>query len=152
MTSKEDSLLHSWQLITRVLERGLAPLVDLALRVLLFRLFFGAGWDQLSHWPETVARFRDVYQVPFLPYELAASLAVGGQLLGSVLVLIGLGARLGALLLLEVVIVIQFWLGLINPDYNRLEHGLWMVLLLLIVVRGPGKLSFDHRLRRLIEH
>jgi putative oxidoreductase len=61
---------------------------------------------------------------------------------------LGLFARLAALPLIGMSLVIQFVLGASNPDYDNVEHFYWLFLLAMIVVRGPGVLSLDYLLRR----
>jgi uncharacterized membrane protein YphA (DoxX/SURF4 family) len=34
------------------------------------------------------------------------------------------------------------------PDFYRIEHYYWMMLLLTLIVRGPGFVSVDHWLRK----
>lgn len=127
------------------LETGLAPLADLLVRLALFLIFFSAGIYKLEDWPGTLAHFQSDYQVPLLPYVSAAVMAASDELVAALLVLIGLGARLAALPLLAQALVIQYGLG---PLYHTAEHQLWIVLLLLLIARGPGTISFDHAIRR----
>jgi putative oxidoreductase len=134
--------------LTESLERGGAPIVDLLIRIAVFRVFFWSGLVKIHDWPGTVQLFQYEYMVPLLPPDVAAVLAAGIELGASSLVLIGLATRLAVLPLLGLSMIIQFVLGATNPAYNQLEHYLWMVLLLTLLVRGPGILSLDHWLRR----
>jgi putative oxidoreductase len=124
-----------------------APVVDLLIRLALFRVFFWSGLVKIHDWPGTVQLFQYEYMVPVLPPDLAAVLAAACELGASSLVLIGLFCRMAALPLLGMSMVIQFVLGAVNPAYNDLEHYLWMVLLLSVIVRGPGLFSLDTLLR-----
>ena len=83
--------------------------------------------------------------MPLLSYVFAATMAVSDELLASLLVLIGLGTRLAALPLLAQALVIQYG---IDPVYHTAEHQLWIVLLVLLIARGPGQISLDHAIRR----
>ena len=144
--------------MTTLLERALAaidavqrngsPIVDLLIRLALFRVFFWSGLVKIHDWPGTVQLFQYEYMVPLLPPNIAASLATACELGASSLILLGLLSRLASIPLLLMSMVIQFVLGAANPAYNELEHYLWMVLLLNIVIRGPGMLSIDNWLRR----
>ncbi|HVJ40056.1 MAG TPA: DoxX family protein [Dongiaceae bacterium] len=125
-----------------------APAVDLLIRVALFRVFFWSGLVKIHDWPGTLQLFKYEYMVPVLPTDIAAVLAAACELGASSLVLIGLFSRLAALPLLGMSMVIQFVLGSVNPAYNDLEHYLWMVLLLSVIVRGAGILSVDGYLRQ----
>ena len=121
----------------------LAPLVDLLLRLALFRVFFWAGLTKANDWSSALALFENEYNVPLLHPTLAAVLAATSELGASLLILVGLFARLAALPLLAMTLVIQFVLGANDPAYNQLQHYLWMVLLLTLIARGPGAWSLD---------
>jgi putative oxidoreductase len=79
------------------------------------------------------------YHVPLLPPQIAAPLATATELVGAILIFVGLLTRLGALALLGVVAVIQLF---VFPQ-NWGEHLLWASLLLLLIARGAGALSLD---------
>jgi putative oxidoreductase len=135
-------------------QRGGSPIVDLLIRLALFRVFFWSGLVKIHDWPGTVQLFQYEYMVPVLPPDIAAVLAAACELGASSLLLLGLFSRLAAIPLLLMSMVIQFVLGAANPAYNDLEHYLWMVLLLSVILRGPGAISVDawmrHRLTRRI--
>ncbi len=134
--------------VIRLLESRLAPLADLLIRLALFLVFFLAGLAKLGDWPGTLALFQVEYQVPVLPYAFAAVLATSDELLASLLVLIGLGTRVAALPLLAQALVIQYGLG---PAYHTAEHQYWILLLLMLIARGPGRFSLDHAIRHRLE-
>jgi putative oxidoreductase len=135
-------------------QRGGSPIVDLLIRLALFRVFFWSGLVKIHDWPGTVQLFQYEYMVPVLPPDIAAVLAAACELGASSLLVLGLFSRLAAIPLLLMSMVIQFVLGAANPAYNDLEHYLWMVLLLSVILRGPGAISVDawmrHRLTRRI--
>lgn len=126
-----------------LLERWGAPLTDLFIRAVLFRVFFFAGTAKLGNWSGTLELFEYEYHVPFLPPMLAAYMGTAAELTCSVLLLVGLAARLATLPLIGITLTIQFVLGAANPVYNQLDHFLWLALLLAVVTRGPGVLSLD---------
>jgi putative oxidoreductase len=126
------------------LERWLAPVVALMIRVVLFRVFFFSGLVKIRDWESTLDLFETEYAVPLLPTELSAIFATASELGAGLLVLVGLATRLAALPLLGIAITIQFVLGAADPVYNRLEHYLWIVLLLSLLANGAGKLSLDY--------
>lgn len=101
---------------------------------------FTLGWPRLSE--SAVALFRDEYQLPLLPPELAATLAATGEHLLPLLLLLGLGSRFAALGLLGMTAVIQL---LVYPGAYP-THGVWAVALLMLVAQGPGRWSLDHLL------
>lgn len=134
----------------------LAAIWELGLRVGIAMVFFRSGetkvasggwWDVGSWWSitdTTVLLFTEEYKVPILPPELAAYLATTAEHVAPVMLILGLGARLGAAALLGMTLVIQIF---VYPDHWH-EHLLWAVPLAYITVRGPGLLSIDHRIRR----
>lgn len=126
-----------------LLERWGAPLTDLFIRAVLFRVFFFAGTAKLGNWGGTLELFEYEYQVPLLPPMLAAYMGTAAELTCSVLLLVGLAARLATLPLIGITLTIQFVLGAANPVYNQLDHFLWLALLLAVATRGPGVLSLD---------
>ncbi|MBM3516364.1 MAG: DoxX family protein [Alphaproteobacteria bacterium] len=130
------------------LETWVAPLVDLAVRLWIARVFFNSGLAKIDDWNSTIFLFELEYQVPILPPAAAATLATIIELGMPVLLILGLFARLAALPLLGMALVIQFVLGASNPAYDHVEHFYWMLLLLIIIVRGAGALSLDRLLAR----
>jgi putative oxidoreductase len=102
---------------------------------------FELGWPRLAE--STVDLFRDEYRVPLLAPELAASLATVGEHVLPLMLLLGLGTRLGALGLLAMTAVIQY----VYPDAYP-SHGVYAAVLLWLIVRGPGVVSIDHALAR----
>jgi len=93
---------------------------------------------------KTFLLFEYEYQVPLIPPEIAAYLATYQELVGSILLVIGLATRLTALSFIGMVAVIQIF---VYPD-GWPGHALWFALLFLLVARGPGAISVDHLLWR----
>jgi len=125
----------------------LAPAVDLGARLWLASVFWKSGITKITTWDSTLNLFTYVYSVPLLPPDLAAVLATAVELAGSALLAIGLAARFGtgALFVLNIMAVVSY------PDLSPVglkDHYYWGLLLLIFLVRGPGKLSPDHWLRR----
>lgn len=88
--------------------------------------------------------FREEYKVPIVPPDVAAYLATYQELIGSVLLVVGLATRLTALAFIGMVAVIQTF---VFPD-GWPNHILWFALLFLLVARGPGAISLDHLIWR----
>ncbi len=82
--------------------------------------------------------------MPYIDAETAAYLATYQELIGSVLLVIGVATRLTALAFIGMVAVIQIF---VYPS-GWPEHLLWFALLFLIFARGPGALSVDHLIWR----
>lgn len=105
---------------------------------------FEWGWPHLA--PQAVGLFRDEYALPLLPPEAAALMAVWAEHLLPIALLLGLATRLSALGLLGMTAVIQL---LVYPGAWPI-HGLWAAVLLMLVLRGPGRCSVDHVLARAV--
>ncbi len=92
----------------------------------------------------TLPLFRSEYHVPLLSPEVAAYMAAFAEHFFPVLVLIGLATRFSALALIGMTLVIQLF---VYPDAYP-THGTWVAVLLLLVAKGPGRLSIDHLIAR----
>jgi putative oxidoreductase len=132
-------------------ERWLAPIVLLAIRLWMADIFFRSGLLKIQDPDGAIFLFAQVHPVPFLPPALAAYLATTIELVCSSLLALGLAARLAALPMLGMVLVIQFVVGAHNPTFYQTEHDYWMFLLAVIVTKGPGRLSLDHLLARRLQ-
>jgi putative oxidoreductase len=109
--------------------------------------FLKSGWLKASNWDSTLYLFREEYQVPLLPPELAAVAGTTGELLFPVLLLIGLLTRVAALGLsaVNVLAVVSYTHVLFSEGFEAAigQHYLWGTLLLVVLVFGPGKWSLD---------
>lgn len=103
-------------------------------------MFFKAGLVKVSSWESTVVLFRDEYQVPVLPPEIAAILAATFELGCSTPLIIGFATRLVTLPLLAMIATIQLF---VYPSAWP-EHLMWVSILLFLLTRGSGALSLDH--------
>lgn len=101
--------------------------------------------------------------VPIFPWALIVIVGMLGELLLPILVVIGLFSRIAAIGMIIFVVVQSYvdvayfevtgkYLGAMFdrfPDAIIFDQRmLWIFVLLMIVVNGPGKLSLDHLLRR----
>lgn len=120
------------------------PILQLMFRVAVAAVFFKSGLTKIASWELTLQLFQDEYAVPLLPVPVAATLAAATELSMPVFLVLGLGARLAALPLLGMTLVIQLF---VYPE-NWAEHLMWASLLLFIATRGAGTLSLDHLIRR----
>ena len=134
--------------IVGILE-ALLPLFDLSVRLYLAHIFWKGGMVKLSSWMSTVMLFTMVYDVPVLPPEIAAYLATTVELGGSFLLAIGLAGRWAALSLFGLNIVAVLSYGQLSEAAIQ-EAFYWGILFLYFVLHGPGLISVDALLRRLI--
>lgn len=117
----------------------------LALRAFPAAVFWASGRTKMDGWQiadSTWVLFQYEYDLPLLPYRLAAVLAVIAEHLLPVLLVLGLGTRVAALGLLSMTAVIQTF---VYPE-AWVTHGLWAAAFLALIARGPGAASLDHLL------
>ena len=130
--------------LRRSLEAVPYTVLALPLRLALATLFLNSGLAKIANWDTAVALFTDEYRLPLLPPELAAWLAAGIELSAPVLLVLGLLTRPTAAVLLGMTAVIEIFVyPLAWPT-----HLQWAAMLLVLLCRGPGRLSLDHGLWR----
>ena len=125
----------------------LTPVLDLGLRLWVARVFWNSGITKIQSWDTTLMLFEYEYSVPVLPFNVAAILATGVELIAPVLLLLGLGTRGGALALF----VLNYVAAIAYPDISPAglkEHYMWGIMLAVIFFHGPGKISVDNILAR----
>ena len=125
----------------------LAPLFDLGIRIYVARVFWLSGQTKIQSWESTLMLFEYEYAVPVVPFDVAAYAATGVELVAPVMLVLGLGTRLGALSLF----VLNYVAAISYPDINIAgikDHLLWGTMLAISFFHGPGKLSVDHLIRR----
>jgi putative oxidoreductase len=126
------------------LEQIPIALPELVLRLGVALVFWRSGLTKLPFGNiSTLALFQEEYRVPLLPPELAAYLATSVELVVPWLLLVGLGTRLGAAILLAQTLLIQIF---VYPE-NYPDHLLWAGPLLYLLLRGPGTWSIDRLIR-----
>jgi putative oxidoreductase len=148
--------MQRWATITQRLDALPEWPLQALMRFAIFWVFWRAGLLKAANMEQTVGLFRDEYlsaqdkdpipmflqmllRVPSWPAEPLAWLATSTELGASAMVLVGFATRLAALPLIGMTLFIQFlvyW-----RDYP--SHLLWLAVLIYIVVRGPGPMSFD---------
>lgn len=122
-------------------------LVALTARVALAQVFWSSAQTHLANWDTTLALFSDQYQVPLLPPDLAADLAVTMEVLTPPLLLLGLATRFAALGLFGMTLVIEIF---VYPQAWP-THIQWATMILLLMARGAGFLSLDALIRARFE-
>ena len=144
--------------IARINERAAAalaplePLLLLALRLYVSWQFLKSGWLKLQDWETTRFLFEEEYKVPLLSPGLAALLGTAGELVFPLLLVIGLLGRLAALGLsaVNVVAVLAYAHVLMSEGFEAAlgQHHFWGLMLLVLVVSGPGRWSVDALISR----
>jgi putative oxidoreductase len=120
----------------------LQPLLLLIVRLYVARVFVMSGLTKIHDWSITVALFTDEYHVPLLPPGAAALMGTATELSMPVLLALGLATRFGAFVLFffNIIAVVSY---AALPDVAVKDHYLWGVLILVLFVFGPGKISLD---------
>ena len=129
--------------LSRLLGRFPLSLLQLVFRFSVASVFFRSGRSKILSWDTTILLFANEYRVPVLSPELAATLSAGFELGCSILIAFGVLTRLATLPLLGMVFVIQTF---VYPE-NWVEHLTWAAMLLFLLTRGAGAISFDRLLR-----
>jgi putative oxidoreductase len=134
----------------------LAPIADLGIRLWIAKFFWDSGLSKINldgsfpfvHLnPTTITLFQTEYHVPVLSPVVAAYLGTAVELVFPVLLAIGLGGRFAAAVLFVFnIIAVVSYPGL--EEFGVAQHQLYGTLLLLPLLRGPGKISLDHFIRQ----
>lgn len=103
---------------------------------------FQLGWPHLSD--SAIELFKSEYRLPIIPPELAAPMAAFAEHLFPILLLVGFATRFSALALFIMTMTIQTF---VYPDAYP-THGVWATVLLVLIAKGPGKISLDHWISR----
>ena len=131
--------------IVGLLERVPVALPALVLRLGTALVFWRSGLTKLPFGNDmTALLFEEEYRVPILPPALAAYLTTSIELVVPWMLIVGIGTRIGAAVLLAETLVIQ---AFVYPQ-NYPTHLLWAGPLLYLLLRGPGAWSIDHQTRR----
>lgn len=119
-------------------------LLALPLRLAVATVFWNSGTSKLANWNTTIELFTEEYKLPVLPPDIAACMAASIELTAPVLLVLGLATRPAALILLGMTTVIEIF---VYPQAWP-THVQWAAMLLVLLCRGPGGLSFDNLVRR----
>ncbi|WJR81264.1 DoxX family protein [Bradyrhizobium sp. NP1] len=128
----------------RLLEGISYTWLALPLRFAVATVFWNSAMTKLANWDTALSLFSDEYQLPLIPPEVAAYLAVTIELTTPVLLMLGLMTRFAALVLLGMTAVIEIF---VYPQAWP-THIQWAAMLLVLLCRGAGTLSLDHLLWR----
>jgi putative oxidoreductase len=138
-TRNESNMVTRLDRLRTTAGRFPLSLIEFGMRLAVGATFFRSGMNKVESFDTAITLFREEYRLPFLPPELAAYLGTAVELSASVLLVLGLFARLGAAAVLAMTLVIQF---LVYPE-NWPEHLMWASILAYVLSRGPGALSID---------
>ena len=124
---------------------SLGSLLDLGIRLYIAKVFFLSGLTKIRDWDTTLTLFQEEYHVPVLPPEIAAVMGTAGELVLPVFLAVGLATRFAALGLtfVNIMAVVSYWYFLKTAEPALAQHVYWGVLILVILLHGPGKISVD---------
>lgn len=145
MMSIAKNVQQLWGLVSAQLNK-LAPIADLAARLYVARVFFLSGLNKIQDWDTTMYLFSEEYQVPLLSPQIAAVMGTGGELVLSVMLVIGLFTRFSAsgLFVLNIVAVVSYYSALSDSAVAIHDHIEWGIILGLLLVTSVRQLTFDH--------
>lgn len=112
-------------------------------------VFVESGWGKLHHLDKVIGFFQSL-GIPAAEYQ--APFVAGVELVAGALILIGLATRLAAIPLIGTMIVaiitakkddISGW-----TDIFGFSEFLYIVLLIWILLSGPGKVSADEQIKK----
>jgi len=125
----------------------------LGIRLLLAYEFWLSGIEKF-HGSNWFADYQADFPFPFnvVPVDISWLLATWTELIAPVMLLLGLGTRFGAFALLILDVVAWYAIHAAN-GFNVCDNGyklplMYLLMLIPLVLSGPGKLSIDHWLRQ----
>ncbi|MDC5707470.1 DoxX family protein [Vibrio europaeus] len=146
MSSAIKNMLESYDNWVAKLQIGFVPLLLLFCRLWVAWVFFNSGLTKIASWDSTLFLFEYEYQVPILPWELAAYMGTAAELILPVFLALGLLSRpMAAILFVFNIIAVVSYPVLWDKGFY--DHQLWGLMILNVVVWGPGVISADKVLR-----
>lgn len=130
--------------VVRALDAVPYTLLAIPLRLAVAVVFWSSAQAHLANWDTTLYLFSDQYRVPLLPSDMAAFLAVAIEVITPPLLVLGLLTRAASAVLLGMTAVIEIF---VYPQAWP-THIQWAAMMLVLLCRGPGKLSLDWLVRR----
>lgn len=146
MSSAIKNMLDSYDNWVAKFQAGFVPLLLLFCRLWVAWVFFNSGLTKIASWDSTLFLFEYEYQVPVLPWELAAYMGTAAELILPVFLALGLFSRpMAAILFVFNIIAVVSYPVLWDKGFY--DHQLWGLMILNVVVWGPGVISADKVLR-----
>ena len=162
MNSTSSAVIGLWQSLTARLNGAGETIPALVLRLIMGWEFYESGLEKL-HGENWFADIQSRFPFPFdvVPASLSWGIATWFELIGAIMLWIGLGTRLFAFILLFLTFVataavhwpsmLTMWSDLAKGyAITDMGHGnfklplLFSVMLLPLIFNGGGKLSLDH--------
>lgn len=145
--------------------------VALALRWWMVTVFVTSGWLKYKSWDSTVMLFKHEYDVTWFPLpppltdrfgfeiadmapQLAAVLGTSIEIFVPILLLLGVGGRIPALILFifnYIAAVSYPFLWSDNGLTALKDHYIWGLAIAVLMFKGSGMFSLDHIMRKFCE-
>ena len=148
LASEESRPVKLVDFIVRLFDRIPYWLIALTARAALAQVFWNSAQSHLANWDTTLYMFSDTFQVPLLPPDLAAYLAVTIEVMTPPVLVLGLATRFAALVLFGMTLVIEVF---VFPEAWP-THIQWAAMQLMLMGRGAGLLSLDALIQRWLKH
>lgn len=142
-TKAPAGVIGIYRRVFKFLETIPVALPELVLRLGVSLIFYRSFRTKIASWDTTILLFENEYNVPVLPPTLAAYMATAVEIVGPIMLVLGLGTRFAAAAMLGMTLVIQIF---VYPTAYP-DHLLWAGPLLYLLLRGPGKWSVDAHIR-----
>lgn len=147
MTETIKRLITRYEEYTNLFQIGFVPFLLLFCRLWVAWVFFNSGLIKITSWESTLYLFELEYQVPLLPWELAAYIGTASELILPTFIALGIFTRpMAALLFVFNIIAVLSYPLLWEKGFY--DHQLWGLMILIVVVWGPGPYSLDNVLKR----
>ena len=139
IVSLYDQLVLTFQLVS-------IPAVLLFTRLWVAYVFFNSGLTKIASWDSTLYLFEYEYQVPLLPWQLAAYLGTATELMIPIFIAAGFLTRPMSLILFvfNIIAVVSYPLLWERGFY---DHQLWGLMLLINIIWGAGRVSLDYLIK-----
>ncbi|MCY9874295.1 DoxX family protein [Vibrio barjaei] len=146
MNTKVTHWLTTYDNLIDALQRGFVPLLLVFCRLWVSWVFFNSGLTKIASWDSTLYLFEYEYHVPLIPWELAAYMGTAAELVLPVFMVLGLFTRpMAAILFVFNIIAVVSYPLLWEKGFY--DHQLWGLMILIVVVWGPGSISTDRLIR-----
>lgn len=142
-----NKLIELYQQAVEKMQCYFTPILLLFTRLWVASVFLKSGYLKITTWDSTLYLFEEEYQVPIIPWELAAYLGTAAEIILPILMILGLLTRptAAALFVFNIMAVVSYpvlW------DGGFYDHQLWGAMILMNVVWGAGAISADHFLKK----
>lgn len=150
MSESIKNLLKTYDSLIDKSQHLFVPVLLLICRLWVAWVFFNSGLTKISTWDSTLFLFEYEYQVPILPWEMAAYMGTAAELILPVFIALGLLTRpMAAILFVFNIIAVVSYPVLWDKGFY--DHQLWGLMILIVMVWGPGPVSADKVIRGKLE-